>query len=54
MRALLGDPGKGAATEKATGTGTRAVARETESRVVIETQERHRQGAWIHQSYLKK
>jgi hypothetical protein len=54
VRALLGDPAKGAVTEKATSTDTRAVARETESRVVIETQEKQRKGAWIHQSYLKK
>ena len=54
VRALLGDPGKGVATEKVTSTGTRAVARETESRVVIETQEKQRKDAWIHQSYLKK
>jgi hypothetical protein len=30
-------------------TGTRAVARETESRMVIETQEKERKDAWIHQ-----
>jgi len=54
VRALLGDPEKGAVTEKATSTDTRAIARETESRVVIETQEKQRKGAWIHQSYLKK
>ena len=54
VRALLGDPEKGAVTEKATSTDTRAVARETESRVVIETQEKERKSAWIHQSYLKK
>jgi hypothetical protein len=54
VRALLDDPGKGAATEKATSTGTLAVARETASRVVIETQEKQRKGAWVHQSYLKK
>jgi hypothetical protein len=54
VRALLDDSGAGTATEKATNTGTRAVARETSSRVVIETQETERKGAWIHQSYLKK
>jgi hypothetical protein len=54
VRALLDDPGQGAVTEKATSTDTRAVARETESRVVIETQEKQRKGAWVHQSYLKK
>ena len=54
VRALLGDPDEGAVTEKATSTDTRAVARETASRVVIETQEKQRKGAWIHQSYLRK
>jgi hypothetical protein len=54
VRALLGDPGAGTATEKTTSTGTRAVARETASRVVIETQEKERKSSWIHQSYLKK
>lgn len=54
VRDLLGDPGGGAATEKATSTGTTAVARETASRVVIETQEKEKKGTWLHQSYLKK
>jgi hypothetical protein len=54
VRALLGDPNAGAATEKATSTGTTAVARETASRVVIETQEKEKKGTWLHQSYLKK
>ncbi len=54
VSAFLGDPGQGAVTEKAASTGTSAVSRETESRVVIETQEKQRKGAWIHQSYLKK
>ena len=54
VSAFLGDPGQGVVTEKAASTGTSAVSRETESRVVIETQEKQRKGAWIHQSYLKK
>ncbi len=54
VRALLADSGAGVAAERATSEGTRSVTRETSSRVVVETQEKARQNAWIHQSYLTK
>lgn len=54
VRALLADADAGAATEKKTSAGTRAVTRETSSRVVVETQEAARKDAWIHQSYMTK
>jgi len=54
VRALLADSGAGTASEKATSEATRSVTRETSSRVVVETQEKTRKDAWIHQSYLTK
>jgi hypothetical protein len=54
VRGLLEKADEGAVSEKPATAGTRTIARETSSRVVIETQETARKDAWIHRSYLKK
>jgi hypothetical protein len=54
VRAFIDDADAGTVSEKPALAGTRIVGRETSARVVIETQETARKGAWLHRSYLKK
>ncbi len=54
VRAFIDEADEGTVSEKPSPSGTRTIARETSSRVVIETQETARKGTWIHRSYLKK
>lgn len=54
VRAFLERADEGTPQEKAAGSGMRTIARESASRVVIETRESQRREGFLHRSYLKK
>jgi hypothetical protein len=54
VRACFADAGKGKKVEKDITGRVRVVMRETGKNILLETQDRAHQGAWVHRTYLTK